>query len=131
MNSRLTALSALAAFTAPVLPALAHHSNSSYQVTEIITLVGTVKEWRWSNPHTWLFLTVTDEDGNEVEWAAEGRAPGILGRAGWHPTVLQPGEVVTVHGSPAKDGSAVAIIARVDKADGTVLGNRPEFFGGE
>ena len=53
----------------------AHHSNSAYQVDEIITLTGTVKEWRWSNPHTWLFLTVENADGAAQEWAVEGRAP--------------------------------------------------------
>ncbi len=57
----------------------------------------------------------------------EGRAPGILNRAGWGPNALQPGEAITVHASPAKDGSTVGIIARVTKADGTVLGNRPNF----
>lgn len=131
MHKRLAVLAALAILAVPALRALAHHSNSSYQVDEIITLVGTVTEWRWSNPHTWLFMTVEDEDGNELEWAVEGRAPGILGRAGWHPTVLQPGETVTVHASPSKDGSAVGIISRVTKADGTILGNRPDFFRGE
>ncbi|HEY5566671.1 MAG TPA: DUF6152 family protein [Gammaproteobacteria bacterium] len=49
----------------PALPALAHHSNSAYQVDEIITLTGTVKEWRWSNPRTWLLITVEGEDGTE------------------------------------------------------------------
>lgn len=107
-------------------PGLAHHSNSAYQVDEIITLDGTVTEWRWSNPHTWLMLSVENDAGEAVEWAVEGRAPGILGRAGWDPDVLRPGEVVTVHASPSKDGSAVGIIARVTKADGTILGNRPE-----
>jgi hypothetical protein len=97
-------------------------------VDQIITLEGTVTEWRWSNPHTWLFMTVVGEDGTEVEWAVEGRAPGILGRAGWHPTVLAPGETVTVHASPAKNGEPIGIIARVTKADGTVLGNQPDFF---
>ncbi len=131
MKIRLAMLAVLATLTVPAFEARSHHSNSSYQVDEIITLVGTVTEWRWSNPHTWLFLTVEDEDGNELEWAVEGRAPGILGRAGWHPTVLQPGETVTVHASPSKDGSAVGIISRVTKSDGTILGNRPDFFGGE
>lgn len=127
MQIRTTALAALAALTLPAAPALSHHSNSAYQVDEIITLTGTVKEWRWSNPHTWLYLTVEGGDGQPQEWAVEGRAPGILGRAGWHRSVLQPGETVTVHASPAKDGSAVGIIARVTKADGTILGNRPNF----
>jgi hypothetical protein len=121
-------LAALAAMTIPAVAALAHHSNSAYQVDEIITLKGTVKEWRWSNPHTWLYLAVEDANGQEQEWAVEGRAPGILGRAGWNRSILQPGETVTVHASPSKDGSRVGIIARVTKADGTILSNRPDFF---
>jgi len=128
MQTRMTTLVALAAILIPALAARSHHSNSAYQVDEIITLTGTVTEWRWSNPHTWLLMVVEDDNGEETEWAVEGRAPGILGRAGWDPTILQAGETVTVHASPAKDGSAVGIIARVTKADGTVLGNRPEFF---
>jgi hypothetical protein len=122
MPTRLPTLATLAALA---LPAFAHHSNSAYQVDEIITLTGTVKEWRWSNPHTWLYLAVEDDNGEEREWVVEGRAPGVLGRAGWNPEILQPGETVTVHASPSKDGSQVGIIARVTKADGTVLGNQP------
>jgi hypothetical protein len=116
-----TALSALG------FPALAHHSNSAYQVDQIVTLTGTVKEWRWMNPHTWLYLTVEGADGKTQEWAVEGRPPGILGRAGWDSTILVPGERVTVHASPAKNGDPEGIIARVTKADGTVLGNQPNF----
>jgi hypothetical protein len=108
-------------------PAFGHHSNSAYQVDEIITLAGTVKEWRWSNPHTWLYLTVENENGTEQEWAVEGRAPGVLRRAGWDSEILKPGETVTVHASPAKDGRPIGIIARVTKADGSILGNQPNF----
>jgi hypothetical protein len=120
-------LAVLAALIVALLPAHAHHSNSAYQVNEIISLTGQVKEWQWVNPHTWLIMTVENDDGTETEWAVEGRAPGILARAGWSPTVLVPGEEVQVYASPAKDGGQVGIIARVTKADGTVLGNRPDF----
>ena len=116
-----------AASLVAAMPALAHHSNSAYQVDQIITLEGTVKEWRWMNPHTWLYLTVKGADGKEQEWAVEGRPPGILGRAGWSNTILKPGETVTVHASPAKNGDPEGIIARVTKADGTVLGNAPNY----
>ncbi len=122
------ALLAAVAAAALARPAAPHHSNSAYQVDEIITLVGVVTEWRWSNPHTWLHMTVEDEDGDPQEWLVEGRAPGILRRAGWSRTVLEAGDRVTVHASPAKDGSRVGIIARVTKEDGTVLGNSPNFF---
>jgi hypothetical protein len=120
-------LAAAALVVAPVFPSTAHHSNSAYQVDQIITLEGTVKEWRWMNPHTWLYLTVVGEDGKTKEWAVEGRPPGILGRAGWSSTILVPGERVTVHASPAKNGDPEGIIARVTKADGTVLGNAPNY----
>jgi Family of unknown function (DUF6152) len=128
MRARMTMMAAFAALVLPVLPAFGHHSNSAYQVDKIITLKGVVKDWRWSNPHTWLFLVVKDENGREQEWALEGRAPGILGRAGWDPKVLQPGETVTVYASPAKAGGNRGIIARVTKADGSVLSNAPKFF---
>src|SRR5688572_565917 len=124
-SAQLKALVAVLAI--PALPALAHHSNSAYQVDQIVTLTGTVKEWRWMNPHTWLLLTVEGADGKAQEWAVEGRPPGILGRAGWNSTILTPGERVTVHASPAKNGDPEGIIARVTKADGTVLGNQPNF----
>ncbi len=120
-------LAALVALCGPAIPAAAHHSNSAYQVDKIITLEGTVKEWRWMNPHTWLIMTVQGQDGATQEWAVEGRPPGILGRAGWSSSILKPGERVTVHASPAKNGDPEGIIARVTKADGTVLGNQPNF----
>jgi hypothetical protein len=116
-----------AALVLPAFAVSAHHSNSAYQVDQIVTLTGTVKEWRWMNPHTWLLLTVQGADGKTQEWAVEGRPPGILGRAGWNSTILVPGERVTVHASPAKNGDPEGIIARVTKADGTVLGNQPNF----
>jgi len=127
MGKRIRTVALLSVLMAPCLKVIAHHSNSSYQVDEIISLTGTVTEWQWVNPHTWLILAVEDEDGSVTEWAVEGRAPGILRRAGWHPTVFEAGEEVQVYASPSKDGSAVGIIARVTKADGTVLGNQPDF----
>ena len=128
MRMYLRILSAIAAVAIAATPAIPHHSTSAYQVDEVMTLTGVVTEWRWSNPHTWLYMTVEDENGEEREWAVEGRAPGILGRAGWDRDVLEPGETVTVHASPAKDGSRFGIIARVTKEDGTILGNSPNFF---
>jgi hypothetical protein len=110
-----------------LLPSVAHshHSNVAYEVRKVITVTGVVKEFRWVNPHTWLHVVVDDGSGGKVEWAAEGRAPGILLRAGWTRNSLRPGETVTVDMSPAKDGSHTSIIARVTKADGTILSNQP------
>ena len=125
MQRRFIALPALAAILLSAVPAISHHSNSAYEVEKVVTITGVVKEWKWTNPHTWLYMTVDDGKGGKVEWAVEGRAPGVLGRAGWDRTILKPGEKVTVHMSPAKDGTHVGIIARVTKEDGTILGNNP------
>jgi hypothetical protein len=105
--------------------AQAHHSNSAFYVTKVITIKGVVKEFKWTNPHVWVILSVDDGKGNKVDWKAEGRPPGILARAGWTPKILQPGDVVTIDLSPAKDDSASGLIARVTKSDGTILANAP------
>jgi predicted component of type VI protein secretion system len=106
-------------------PAHSHHSNVAYEVTKVITITGVVKEFRWVNPHTWLHLMVDEANGGKVEWQVEGRAPGVLLRAGWTKASLKPGEKVTVDMSPAKDGTKVGIIARITKEDGTILSNQP------
>jgi len=106
-------------------PAFAHHSNVGFAVETVLTATGVVKEWRWINPHTWLIMDVDDGTGKRTEWAMEGRAPGVLLRAGWSRSVLKPGDAVTVHYSPSKDGTKVGMIARVTLADGRVLPNAP------
>jgi len=115
----------LAAVVVQAVPVQSHHSNVAYEVTKVITVTGVVKEFQWVNPHTWLNVIVDDGKGSKVTWAAEGRAPSILLRAGWTRSSLKAGETVTVDMSPAKDGSHTAIIARVTKADGTILSNQP------
>jgi hypothetical protein len=103
----------------------AHHSNVAFAVETVLTATGTVKEWQWSNPHTWLIMDVDDGKGGKAEWAMEGRAPGVLLRAGWSRSVLKAGDKVTVHYSPSKDGSKVGMIARVTLPDGKILPNAP------
>ena len=104
-------------------PALAHHSNVAFEVTKVVTITGVVKAFEWRNPHTWVILTIDDGKGGKVDWAVEGRAPGVLLRAGWTKSSLQPGDMITVDMSPAKDGSKTGLVARVTKADGTILPN--------
>lgn len=119
------ALMALSACVVLPLPALAHHSNVAYEVNKVITITGVVREFQWVNPHTWVHVVVDDGKGGKVEWACEGRAPGVLLRAGWTRNSLKAGETVTIDMSPAKDGTRSSIIARVTKADGTILSNQP------
>ena len=115
----------LALLTLGEAPAFSHHSNVGFAVETVLTATGVVKQWQWSNPHTWLIVDVDDGKGGTVEWAMEGRAPGVLLRAGWSRSVLKAGDKVTVHYSPSKDGTKVGMIARVTLADGKVLPNAP------
>lgn len=113
-----------------IVPVGAHHSNSGFDVEKIIEIKGVVKEWKWSNPHTWIILSgVDDGSGGQTDWSAEGRPPGVLGRAGWTRNSIKVGETVSIHCSPAKDGTHVCLVARVTLADGTVLPNAaPQAF---
>jgi hypothetical protein len=125
MRARVLAVWAMLGTIFGVAPALAHHSNVAFLVTKVVTVTGVVKDFAWRNPHTWLTLTVDDGKGGKTDWALEGRAPGVLLRAGWTRDSLKPGDTVTVDMSPAKDGSKTGLIARVTKADGKILPNAP------
>ena len=122
MNLRPTLLSALL-FVAlsGTTPVHAHHSNVEFETQTIAAVTGTVTDWKWTNPHTWLNIAVDDGKGGKTEWSFEGRPPGLLSRVGWSPKTFKKGDVLTVHYSPAKDGTKTGLIARVTLADGTIL----------
>jgi uncharacterized protein DUF6152 len=101
--------------------ALAHHSNSAFDPDKVVVLTGTVTQWKWTNPHVWIFLSVDDGKGGKTEWEIEGRSPGVLARSGWSKTIFKVGDRITVDFSPARDGSRTGLTTRVTLADGTVL----------
>ena len=101
--------------------ALAHHSNSAFDPDKVVVLTGTVTQWKWTNPHVWIFLSVDDGKGGKAEWEIEGRSPGVLARSGWSKTIFNVGDRITVDFSPARDGSHSGLTTRVTLADGTVL----------
>jgi hypothetical protein len=112
-------------------PALAHHSPAAFEAQKTVTLVGTIKEFRWQNPHTWIEVMVPDGKGQEVLWAVELTSPTYLVRAGWKSNTLKPGDKVTVVGRPLKSGEpGSAIFTSVTLADGRTLFERPARQGG-
>ena len=126
MSLRSTALSAwLGLALLGSAPAYPHHSNVAFETEKIAEVKGAVREWSWTNPHTWLRIVVDDGKGGQAEWSFEGRPPGLLSRVGWSPKTFKTGDVLTVHYSPAKDGSYTGLIARVTLADGTILPYTP------
>lgn len=86
-----------------------------------IVIRGVVKEFQWTNPHTWIQVVVTDKSGKAVEWSLEGGSPGILSRNGWKRTSLHAGEEISVEIYPLKDGTPGGVFVEITRADGSKL----------
>jgi hypothetical protein len=100
----------------------AHHSFAAeFDSNKVVTLNGVVTKVEWTNPHTYFYVDVTDDQGKVANWAVEGGAPNALYRAGWKPTSLKTGDRVTIVGSRAKDGSNLANATSFTLADGRCL----------
>jgi len=97
------ALAGLAAMTA-VVPAQAHHSfPATYNVEQTITIEGTVVQFLYRNPHSFVHVVVADKNGKTVTWAVEWGAGGALSSSGVKADTLKPGDKVRVTGNPARD----------------------------
>lgn len=106
-------------------PAPAHHSAAMFEPEKVITLNGTVKDFEYTNPHSWLYVLVRDEKGEETLWGFEAEGPSALMRAGIRKNSLLPGDEVTVRARPLRDGRPAGAWVTVTKPDGTVLNPRP------
>jgi hypothetical protein len=105
--------------------AYAHHSMEGFDRDKNVTLVGTVKQFKWANPHSWIEMEVTNDKGVAETWNIEMTAPFVLIRAGWKSSSLKPGDKVTVVGHPQKTGEPGALFVSVTLANGETLTDRP------
>jgi hypothetical protein len=122
MKSLLIPITALGLAAGAAAPAMAHHSFSAeFDINRPVTLTGTVTRMQFSNPHTWLHLTVVTDKGESQEWMVEGGAPNALVRRGWNRNSLPPGTKVVVHGYQARDASYRATGVDVTLPDGSKL----------
>lgn len=106
------------------VPAAAHHSfAAAYNMQDPITVEGTIVNVRLTNPHSFFFLDVEDEDGDVVRWSFEAGTPGGMIRNGFSTDIIKEGVVVTISGFRAKDPSAPnGMLRELTLADGTVYG---------
>jgi hypothetical protein len=110
------------------VPVSAHHSTTAYDHSKLIELTGTVKEFQWTNPHSWIQLIVVDAQRQSTEWSIETGAPNLNIRHGWKRNDLKFGDKVTLTLYPHRDGSPHGSLARVALPDGRVLDGAADFI---
>jgi uncharacterized protein DUF6152 len=122
MRTRLTLLGGIGLLV--LVPRVdAHHSFAAeFDAAKPFKLTGAVTRVVWANPHAWLYIDVVDADTKKVtNWAVEMNSPNALMRAGWTRNTLTQGDVITVEGSLAKDGSPTGNARSVVTATGQLL----------
>ena len=118
MIGRISASLALTVLVALPLRLEAHHSAVMFDEQKEVTLEGTVKEFQYTNPHSWLLVDVTNKDGSVTTWGFEAEGPTTLLRNGVRPADLKFGTKVTIIGHPMKDGRPGALWVKAIRDDG-------------
>ena len=122
MKNRLPHLSTLIGLYLALVPvAGAHHSQSEYDLRSKIEVAGTVTKVEWRSPHAWIYVDVTGDNGEKVNWSFELPSPVTLMRRGWTRDSLKPGERITVSGAPARNFPAIAIANSIKDSNGKAL----------
>jgi hypothetical protein len=111
-----------AALLVAAVPAVAHHAFSAeFDATKPVRLRGTVTKMEWINPHSWMHVDVSKDDGTVDSWMIEAGPPGALVRRGWKKDSVKPGTEVLIEGYQALDGGLRANGRDVTLPDGTKL----------
>jgi hypothetical protein len=123
----ITRAAVLAAMALAITPLLveAHHATAMFDSKDV-TMQGVVKEFQYTNPHSWLIVDVTNKDGSVTTWGFEGEGPNALLLKGIHKSDLAPGTKVTVTGHPMKNGQPAALWTNTVRADGVEFDPRRE-----
>jgi hypothetical protein len=103
--------------------ALAHHSFAMYDSDHQVKLAGTVTSFEWNNPHVYIALASSDENGETRGYTVECASPGILNRVGWKFNMIKPGDKIVVIMAPLKTGEAGGLLKQLTLADGRVFSN--------
>ena len=124
MDGRISKPIGVGALAAALLmsgPALAHHSFAMFDMTQEKTVSGTVTDFQWTNPHSWIWLDVPTSAGASEQWGVEGMSPNFLERRGWSKNTLHRGDKVSVVVHPVKNGGHGGSFVRVTLPDGKVM----------
>ena len=108
--------------------ARAHHNSAPiYDLSQSVTITGTVTEVRFLNPHARIHLDVTDSSGATRNWLAEGANVIALRLQGWTGEEMKPGDRITVKGAPSRDGTPRVEWSEITLSNGRVLGGGNNF----
>ena len=125
MKKRLLSPLSLCRLCVALAPAAwAHHSQSEYDSRAKVDVEGTVTQLEWKSPHAWVYMDVTNDKGEKVNWSFELPSPVTLMRRGWTRDSLKPGDRITVSGARAKNFPTIAIANTIRDASG-----KPVFTG--
>jgi hypothetical protein len=103
------------------LPATGHHSFAMFDQRKVMTLEGTVAEFQWTNPHSFIEMDVSQAGGGGQRWSIELNSPNNLKRQGWSRASLKSGDRVTLRMNPLRDGRHGGLFLDVKLPNGTVL----------
>jgi hypothetical protein len=121
MNIKAVAV-AVAALLVPSGSVLAHHSFAAeFDGSKPVRLVGKITRIEWTNPHSYFYVDVVDDEGKVTNWGCEGASHLALTRRGWKKGDLKLGDTIVVDGYRAKDGSHLVDARRVSLPDGRSL----------
>jgi len=111
----ITAGAGIAALLASAL-ALAHHSFSAeFDVGRPVEITGTVTSIEWTNPHAWVHLETVDASGQREQWAVELLGINALVRSGMTPRTVKAGDLLTITGFGARNGTNTANASSVTR----------------
>jgi hypothetical protein len=108
-------------------PLFAHHSAAMFDSEKTVTLEGVVKQFQFTNPHSWLLVDVQGKDGKVTTWGFEAEGPSTLQRAGIKPSDFKAGTKLKITGHPMKDGSPKAMWIDATRSDGKHFDPREGF----
>jgi hypothetical protein len=117
-----TTLLAAVALTGLFSPVYAHHSFAAFDQTRKVEISGMVQEFQYTNPHSWLMVSVDKQGGGSEVWSIEMLSPSVLSRMGWKKNTLKPGDKVKVTVNPTRDGSLGGNMVSIVRADGSKVG---------
>ena len=100
------------------ITSFAHHSQSEFDARSTVEVSGTVTELVWKSPHAWIYMDVVGEDGAVVNWGFELPSPTTLMRRGWTRKSLEPGDLISVTGAPARNHPGIGLARTVKDAEG-------------